>query len=388
MRVGIIEICEPNHYSAVQALAKTYAINPENQVFVFVTDVFVPVFGKDTAGMTLVPFHANTDPQVFLNTILSEYQLDRIHINTISKSIGAYSATHWHGRVFFTIHNVEQWFDNGFLNRTRLLLFKVRKLFYSKYFRKLYQEAVLYLKDFRRQYQRDIFIKKLTQADYRIIVYSESQQEYLSKFIPPSRIINFPFALREDLPDNSLNSPLRICVPGSVTIQRRDYLGLLHMIEVNLAAWKERVIWDFLGFVSEDSLSLIPHFEKISRAGVKILYYTHFISGPAFDIHLSKADILLGNVHLQLNPTQRYGQTKESGVIFNMIKSGKPCLLPKGYDVDEDLKSAFLFYEDYSQLSEYITEFIVNSQKLSFLKQDVVKVTTKFTPKHLYKRLM
>ena len=160
------------------------------------------------------------------------------------------------------------------------------------------------------------------------------------------------------------------------------------MIEVNLAAWKERVVWDFLGFVSEDSLSLIPHFEKISRAGVKILYYTHFISGPAFDILLSKADILLGNVHLQLNPTQRYGQTKESGVIFNMIKSGKPCLLPKGYDVDEDLKSACLSYEDYSQLSEYITEFIVNSQKLSFLKQDVVKVTTKFTPKHLYKRLM
>ena len=35
MLIGIIEVSEPNHYSAVNALLKTYASNSNNQIIVY-----------------------------------------------------------------------------------------------------------------------------------------------------------------------------------------------------------------------------------------------------------------------------------------------------------------------------------------------------------------
>ncbi len=44
MKIGIIEICEGNHYTAVEALALTYAFSQSNQITVFITEEMAKLY--------------------------------------------------------------------------------------------------------------------------------------------------------------------------------------------------------------------------------------------------------------------------------------------------------------------------------------------------------
>ncbi|MCU0354277.1 MAG: hypothetical protein MUD08_11155 [Cytophagales bacterium] len=389
MKIGIIEICEPNHYTAVEALAETYACDSSNEIFLFVTPLIADLLQSLNRhkAVRLVVQQADEDTLSFLKRILA-YPLDRLHINTVSRDYGAFADVDWQGAVYLSVHNTEQWFDNGLRNRFGLFRHQLAEAWREKRFGKIWQKTVLFAKDFGRQRDRERLLRKLMRIDYKMLVYSEAHQAYISRFVPEARVLVFPFALHTHLPDrSSANKRLRICIPGTVSSARRDYDGFFRLLEKSASNWTEKITVDLLGYIPKDEVNIRTRIGHLRKIGFDLLAYDNFIDTSRYDALLSQADLILGNLKVQLNPYQRYGSTKETGVIFNIIKSGKPALLPGDYPVDRDLAAAVRFFGDYTELQKAVSQFLSDRSLLESMKHQAKKAVLAYTPENLLNRL-
>jgi len=380
MRVGIVEVCEPNHYTAVSALAKTYLTDPNNSVIIFTTESIKPLFAD--LAIDIVTQKPDQDVAGYLSAIAG-YPLDRIHINTISRYYKEFAQTNWQHNIYFTVHNIDIWYDNPVQKRLKTLLYDYRASHAG-----LKGPLIIFIKDFWRQRFRDAFVKQLLKKEYKILVYSQSQKRHLEKYVDERRILAFPFCLYtlfEDLSES--NTTLRLCIPGSVTNQRRNYSELFESLKRNLSAIKFDITIDLLGYIPKDQRFLIDEIESLKSLGFAIIYNEAFISTEEFDERLSHCDLILGNLKVQMNVFRKYGETKETGVTFNMIKSGKPGILPGEYPVDEELKNICLFFDGYVDLCNLIKVLVADKQTVKTLKARAKDLVKNYQPENLYKQL-
>ena len=106
-----------------------------------------------------------------------------------------------------------------------------------------------------------------------------------------------------------------------------------------------------------------------------------------FDDNLSKADIILGNMHLQQGANSIYGKTKETGIIFTMIKAAKPGILPVDYPCDDNLKSSVLTFKNYSDIVRILEHLYNHRNELAILQVKALENALKFTPLSIYSKL-
>ena len=389
MKVGIIEICEPNHYTSVCALADTYAHKGRNKVVIYTLSHIAGLFISSNRNIEVVVKADNISVSMYLTEIsLTHY--DRLHINTISGFFKEFAAIRWQANLYFTIHNIEQWYDNPLSSRTRLLISGLASSFSSRYKGNRLLPLILFVKDFKRQYYRYLFIKNLSlQKTYRIIVYSESQRKYLLKFVPNSNILVFPFCLNKGIKDKSFNNEtLRICIPGSVSNVKRDYSGFFALLLNQANSFSFGLTIDLLGFMPKEDRVLLDSISRLKVLGIDVIFSLDFISDEEFDERLSLCDVILGNLRVRLNANQKYGETKETGVLFNVIKSGKPAILPQEYSVDEMLEPACLHYSDYKHLFTILQELANGHELLTSLKISARRLAEQYTPENLYPVLL
>ncbi len=392
MRVGIVEVCEPNHYGAVNALLKTYASDKNNEVYVFTVEAIANqlLHHKTTpfpANGTVISMYRDESVASFLNRI-QQYHLERIHINTLSRYYREFAQCQWQGPLYFSLHNVEMWYDNGLLNRLGIFRHRLQWLFSKRAWNSMYETTVVFFKEFARQRHRDAFIRKLSAGDYRLVVYSESHGTFLEKYVSPDRIIVFTFALYEEQEDRSpYNDKLRICIPGAVSAYRRDYESLFQVLKRNAALLKDEILVDLLGFIPKDETAIISHIRLLAEEGLEIRYYPDFIEASEYDTLLNQADIILGNVRVQINPHQKYGYTKETGTVYNMIRAAKPGILPVSYPLEALWQSCCLTFEQYDELPGIFLKLRKNPPFLAQLKANAKKMACHYLPEQLYKKL-
>ena len=387
MKIGIVEICEPNHYSAVLALAQTYAVKSENSITIYTLSAFSKLFGN-LPGNIHVDIKPEQETVKSFLTHIAVAGLNRVHINTISAHYGSFAAVKWSGEVYFTVHNTDLFFANTLGHRARLLKDDLGEALQKRSWPGIKSTIVQFVKDFKRQAQRQVFINRLLSVNYRIIVYSHSQKKHLIQYVPEDRIIVFPFCLYDGMTDNSAaNKKLRLCIPGTVTNRRRDYSSLLHMINTHFAFFKENITLDMLGYIYKDENTLREQAEALQKKGFDIIFNTGFIATDEFNTRLSMADVILGNLKVQVNAYRKYGVTKETGVIFNIIKSGKPGILPHEYTTDAELKDICLFYNNYADLLKIIEQLVAQKEKTEALKIKAQQVAGQYTPEKLYNLL-
>ncbi len=379
MKVGIVEVCEPNHYTAVSALAQTYLVEPQNEVIIFTSDDIKLLFNDLIGKVTIIALDKSQSIEKFLCDI-ANYGLDRIHINTISKYYREFAKVNWPENVIFTIHNIDLWFENTVPKRLLTLSADIRARP-----AKAKMSFILFVKDFWRQNYRDTFIRKISKKTYRIIVYSQSQKRYLQKYVRTEKIMVFPFCLHTGYSDLSNdNSRLRFCIPGSVDSQRRNYTELFQALNTQLSTIKKDITIDLLGYIPVDQRFLVEEIKSLISSGFDINYYEGFIDTSEFDRQLAMADIILGNLKVQVNVFRKYGETKETGVTFNIIKSGKPGILPDGYPVDEELKDACMFFTDYDNLGKLILKLNADRDLVDLLKKKAREIVKQYQPENLY----
>jgi hypothetical protein len=394
-KIGIIEICEPNHYLAASVMAKIYASEPINQVYLFLEESIAFKNKPENLPKNILIIIKTLEEtwEIFIAKI-NALKLDVLHINTVSKHLNMFSELPFEAsKISLSVHNIEEFFDNGIATRAGKWGFYLKKAFQRRHFKMMYVQTVLFFKSFWRQSHKNKFIHKLLQKNYRLVVYTQGQANYLSHFVDKKNIIMLPMALYEpfeikNIPETTpnANKMLRIAIPGVVSNDRRDYSGLLEALEQNISLVAGKFIWDFLGFLPENEPEILQKIEKLKTKNIDIQYYTKFISENEFDKNALKADVILGNLKTQLNPFQQYGQTKESTTVFHMLKYAKMGLLPADYPLDDHFKQSSVTFENYEDLIEILLELSKNKEKRLKLEQNALELAEKFTAKMVFQR--
>src|SRR4051794_36973796 len=113
-KIGIIEISDPTHYSAVNGLIKAYAWDKSNDIYVFTIEKIATALKENglPENAIVIIYSEADDLKAFFRKI-ETYQLDRLHLCTISKYYPQFlQFTPQCKELYFHVHNVETWFDD------------------------------------------------------------------------------------------------------------------------------------------------------------------------------------------------------------------------------------------------------------------------------------
>jgi hypothetical protein len=390
MKVAILEICASTHYTLTNALIKTYSTDPENQIVVYTTEFIGKVIkeGGISKQTSLVIFDSTKKVGDFLNDIEST-SFDRLHICTIADYFKEFKQFKPNVKsIFFHIHDIDTWFDSNLTNSFKNAIYNIKN----------YPDKVREIARFGREVWvrnpgRAATLKHLLKENLYFIVLSPSQKKYLSRFVPNEKIIAFPSLINEGIektliPNNQKNGKIRICIPGIVTDTRRDYTGLFKILESILPQIKGKLVFDFLGFVEKRELNLLQKLQNLEKMGLDVIYSAEFVDAVTFDESLDKADILLNNQKVTVSHTGKYGLTKESGLLFNIVRGAKPAIFPAEYAVDKEFEDVLMYYHSENELTDIIVGLANGTVQIDKYKAKAEEIALNYTPKHLYKRLI
>lgn len=391
MRIGIFEVSEPNHYSAVNGLVKTYASDPQNEIIVYTLPSIKKALEENglPENASLVILEEDRSLQKLLIDAES-VSFDRIHICTVFDNYSDFVQFQPQTKdIFFHVHQIEEWYNDNFSRAINTLIPSLKNKDQNRQYMRIIARAFVdYL------IYRPMRKKMLAQFDknynFKLIVHSEAQKEVLEKYSGKSPIIVFPFAIYEGMEDASQdNQLLRICIPGVITQARRDYLTLFEELKKNARALHDRIDIYLLGYVTDrEKKKMGEAISKLIDSGYKVIYHDSFVYGEEFDKAIASCDILLNNQIISKNSTEVYGKTKESGMIFNMLRAAKPGLLPKEYNVSPEFHECTLFFDDYPHLIKLIQKVLDEPQQLQHLKTSAKKLSISYSPTSLYPRLV
>jgi hypothetical protein len=313
---------------------------------------------------------------------INKFKLDVIYITTLEYYYDEFYKFIFNAPIKLFIHNIDEWFNLSFLKSVSSFVYGLslsKKLVYD------FKVNFLYPR------KRERIIEKVKQNGGKFVVLSTILKKELSAYVENDLIEVIPFSFYDkNLPDLSqLNTRLRICIPGILTNNRRDYLGVLDFLDKNSEFFRTRIELDLLGhsYKKEEDI-IIQRAKALILKGFKIYLYEYsFIPASIFNENLSKADIILGNLKIQQGKFSFYGKTKETGVTFTLIRAAKPGIIAEGYEIVDELRSSVLYYSDMDQLKEILLRLVNNKDYLEMLKKEALKNSQFFKPFLIYQIL-
>ncbi len=393
MQVGVAEIMKTGHITLAETLCRIFCCDAGNKVYLFTLETHSANLSFLCAiypNLILVVKPAKQTVEDFLNDT-GNYPLDRIYLVTLTKHFRIILEWQLKTRLFLVIHNTDEWFGNS-------LYESVKKFFYSISKNPQIKLLIYFFKvSFIFPVYKKSILQEVQKSDGRLVVLSGSVQKVLKELMItiPSEVIPFsvfdPSLVTEQRSDESR---LRICVPGILSQYRRNYLAFLETIELHLAGLKDGFIIDFLGGIQDENrldnhALILNKIDFLQRKGFSIVVRTvRFIPPVEYDIELSKADIIVGNMNVALNRYSIYGKTKETGIPFAMIKAAKPGILPDSYPVPEELSTSTLVYHDFRELGKIITDLVTDRPKIAALKKKALENSKKFSAESIYNQIL
>ena len=391
MLIGIIEVSEPNHYSAVNGLLKTYASDRHNKIVVYTLPSIQRALEENglPENSSLVVLEEKQPLKKMLDDI-EKVVFDRIHICTIFDNYFEFAQFKPQTKeIFFHVHQCEEWYNDDFNRAINTLIPSLKNKDQNRAYSRIIARAVVdYL--IYRPFRKKMLAQFKQNYVLKIIVHSEGQKEVLLDYSCKSPITVFPFAIYEGMKDLSgSNKVLRICIPGVITQAKRDYLGLFEALQQNATILSDRIELYLLGYINpREQEEIGAAISDLIDAGYQVRYHDSFVYGEEFDRAIAKSDLLLNNQFINKNSTEVYGKTKESGMIFNMLRAAKPGLLSREYHVSPEFHDCTLFFDSYCDLVAIIQQILDNPQRLQQLKAAAQKLSKSYLPENLYSRLI
>jgi hypothetical protein len=389
MKIAILEICASTHYTLTNALIKTYRTNPENSIVVYTNEFIAKVIQESGAheDTTFIIFDENKPVTPFLKDI-ENIQFDRLHICTIAKYFNEFA--HFNPDIkelFFHVHDIDMWFDTSVKSAFKNSIYNI--IHYPDKAREIARFA---REIWVRNPARGKIMGHIQKMNPYYIVLSSRQKGYLSQYVDNNKVIAFPSIINEGIKKPQLQGThkdkIRICIPGIVTDTRRDYSGLFKILESILPQIKGKLVFDFLGFVERRELNLLQKLQNLEKKGLDVIYSVEFVDAVTFDESLDKADILLNNQKVTVSHTGKYGLTKESGLLFNIVRGAKPAIFPAEYAVDKEFEDAIIYYNGTQELTDIILGLAHKTLPLEKYKNRAAEISYEYTPQNLYGRLI
>ncbi len=388
MRIALLEIAPHGHYTYVESIAQIFASDPSNSITIFTNER-----GKKMLQYLenqQISFLVKPDTEGYLSFLQKIKNVDKLVVVTLEayaketfEIAKAFEKTDFNCPIYYVLHNFDFWFQQSFFDKIRNVLyqFKTFKLFF--YHLKIY---------FKYSLINPKIIAKIKRSNGRFVTMSDNLAMELARFVGSENVAVLPFSMYDsELMDKSgENTRLRICIAGQVSAVRRDYASILSILERDTeGSLKDAFDWDFLGKVStaEGGQDVVERAKPLIDKGYVIRTYPDFLSMKAFDDKLSRADIVFGNFILQQGATSHYGKSKESGVIFTMIKAAKIGIVPADYPLEPALKSSVLTFKSYAEAIKILLELRQNKAELNRLKNEALINSKKYTPLSILQKL-
>lgn len=372
------------HLTLVESIARIYATDANNEIIIYTHQKGLEELSelqKSNNNIRIITKEDNTTILSFLKTI-NKNKHDKLYITTCENYYKDWLNVDFKCPEYIVIHNIYGWFRTSFSD-----CFIGMVLDYKRFKNLLYSFKI----NFIFPIYRKKIIEKCRKSRGKFVVLSNNIANELSKFIDEKEIQIIPFnVFNKNLLDNSSeNKKLRICIPGILSQERRDYFGFIKLLRSE-PKLKYLVEIDFLGgyYSYEQGPRIFAEAEQLKKEGFKVhTYNERFIPSGRYDEELSKADVILGNMHVKINKNNIYGKSKETGIVFLMIRNAKPGILPVSYNNIAELADSTFTYKSENDLKQIIWELVTSREIVNSLKKAALKNSLKFTPEVIYSQL-
>ncbi len=326
-----VVIAEFDHYETTYALVKCFIREAKN-IHVFSIKPFIDRlkqvdFGHDgiswhvadDAKEVLESGHIPQQPDIFLIAPTSHYA----ELVTIFEQYQPQKKLLW-------IRNVNYWFKMG----TRYKVFKGP-----------------------RSTDHKIMLDIVKSSDAIIVESDELRDNIYKKYRVKKPVFIFPYTLYEDgLQEHTDGDKVTISIPGYIERMRRDYdlvIDLIPMLD------KEKFAYKFLGQPRKEYGEMIKNKAlELKEQG----YDIYLLESPEyFEREMMSTDIVFApiSVHTTFAGVEEvYGQTKTTGVTFDIIRFAKPGVFPEALTTSENLKNSVVKYSDINDLKEKLNRFL------------------------------
>jgi len=166
--------------------------------------------------------------------------------------------------------------------------------------------------------------------------------------------------------NSSPNEIIRIIIPGSVN-KSRDYRMVFAAFQQISKKISKPVEIILLG--SSDSYfgqRITKQFLKLSNKNIKIIYNKDSFPQKSYDQILSTASLAIIPIRKEFKRgliAEKYGKTKITGSINDVITYGIPTLLASHYPYPTDLSQLFFHFKGQQQLAELILSHLKNKDR-------------------------
>ena len=394
MKIAILEIAPHGHYPYVESIMQVFTAVPDNEVVIFTNEKgqqhlqqLVENDSSDNYQVSLIIKQNTEGCDEFFQRI---QKFDKIIVVTLEAyaqepylMMQAFNKIEFNCPIYYVVHNLDFWFQQSLIDKIKNIFFKLTSFKDFTYRLKVYFYYTLI---------NQSIISKVIQSKGRFVTMTQSMGDLLAKSVGSEHVAIIPFSVFDDkkIHKTPSNIRIRVCIPGFLSKARRDYDAIFKLLDGDSEQFlKTNIEWDFLGGINkaENGQAIKEKAEKYILKGHKIHLYESFISMEKFDNNLSNADIILGNMHLQQGANSIYGKTKETGIIFTMIKAAKPGILPAKYPCDSHLKSSVLTFNNYEDVLGILKHLFNNRNELAILQVKALENAMKFTPLSIYAQL-
>jgi hypothetical protein len=381
MKVAILENQIPNHYLAVNSIAKIHLAKGDEVIVVVREEVRTSL--SSLLSVDDVNYQVTKGNESYKNILQlpALKGVERIYIVSFYNNVEEYIITDFPCPVYVGYHVI-----NGRIveNGLSAIFYKMGIAYDRHFFYHLRQLPKKFLNRLAElQNHKKALEKTLSSSHNKLMAYGQIVSDEIKKALPQhkDRVTYVPFCIYEGVEiQNISNKKLRICIPGTLESSRRDNIGLLKLLIQNSEEFKDKITIDFLGYLPKTETYLKSLLQKAESVGLDVIYSEKFIEDIDFQKSMLLADIVLGNFFKNSDYEKKYTET---GVAFNMIRFAKPGILPSYIPIPENIRSSVIFYDDSPAVLTILTDLINNRDKISALQKQAYYNSQHYLPNNL-----
>lgn len=364
IKYAIIEICSFTHYTSVlERIDLFYDSNVE--ITLFLDYKIYNHLKKELKNRKVRVFVRNKNDSIFkfMKQISSEH-FDIIHIITIQMKLFHFLFFKPDAdKIYVQMFNTNTWMKFQFTLNPRTWL---------------------------AMFVRYIWKKRMTGAT----VGFKKMKEFLKSkgFKKPIVVIPIPSIY---YPDNKIknikkNDEFKLVIPGMVTQERKNYLGFLESLKDWDNNMKNKIEIELLGPILKTRKSkykkILNLIDELNKNGFKIITHNAPLNPSDFLRKLKESSVLFCPINIKFG-IEIYGITKETGFTSDITKSAVPGIIPKDLNVQKEIESSILRYDDFNEVKQIINSLVEDKKKIIDLKSEALKNSYKFTISSLKKRI-
>lgn len=219
------------------------------------------------------------------------------------------------------------------------------------------------------------------------VVYPPIKDYILNNNLYNKEIYTFPFALFDNkkevkLKDN--HKKIKFVVPGAIIESRRDHEIIIDAFENLFENFNEKISLCLLGKPTGTyGKRMIKRCKKLKERGFDIRFFESFVPEKIYDQTIEESSVVIAPIKLKTTSLgtwkETFGLTKASGAPFEALQYAKPLVVPKKFNIIEELKSSTLKYTTSKDLEITLSEIINDKKKLLSLEENALENSKKLS---------